>query len=703
MLFELSIAKKYLIPKKKQLTLSLIALMSIGVISLVVWLILVFLSVTDGIEKNWLSKLTSLNAPLQITPTDEYYHSYYYLIDEISHKSDYEKKNIKEKIKAPCADPYAFGKDIAIPTYFPEKDLDETGKLKDIIKIAFNSIENIELKNLKPIAEDYEIGGALLKLHMIRSQNDFFSLREHPMQSYLTQASYIQSFSEKNPFLPDLIETPRQIDLNHLIYLTQIESDAKVLDKTHTLRTAQNKNFQKKISSILGNITIKRMKNSKGSLSFLAHLLPENTPLRAFIYKNRGKISYLLFTNKKKPKASFFESGFVRREKNQWIFISDQNQSFKLDFSIPLFSEETLSMKAYLKKIPFSEIDSLNDIKLFVSFKFQNHLLEGTIPWKDLEIEEAKPHVVFKSPPKISPPWPYRLKDKMVLPQENKGGASILLPKNFQSNRVKIGDRGYFSYQASTTTSALQEQRLPVTVVGFYDPGIIAIGGRMVLASHEVVQSMNHASESLTFDKNMKNGIQVWFPHIDQVGEIKEKIEENFRKRGILPYFKITPYYQYEFAKDLLGQFQSDKYLFTLIGIIILIVACSNIISLLVILVNDKKKEIAILSAIGSSKKRIALIFTFCGGFMGLVSTLIGTVAALITLHHIDALVQLLSFLQGHEAFNSLFYGSSLPNDLSKRALIFILIATPLISLLAGLIPALKATKIHPSKILRSE
>ena len=136
---------------------------------------------------------------------------------------------------------------------------------------------------------------------------------------------------------------------------------------------------------------------------------------------------------------------------------------------------------------------------------------------------------------------------------------------------------------------------------------------------------------------------------------------------------------------------------------IVLLVACSNIISLLVILVNDKRKEIAILSAMGTSKKRIALIFTLCGGIMGMFSTLIGTLAAMLTLANIDLVVSFLSFMQGHDAFNVIFYGKSLPNELSRHALTFILIATPIISLLAGLVPALKATKLSPTQILRSE
>ena len=50
MMFEVSVAFKYLIPRKKHLSVTLIAMMSVGVISLIVWLLLVFLSVTSGIE-----------------------------------------------------------------------------------------------------------------------------------------------------------------------------------------------------------------------------------------------------------------------------------------------------------------------------------------------------------------------------------------------------------------------------------------------------------------------------------------------------------------------------------------------------------------------------------------------------------------------------------------------------------------------------
>ncbi|KIC76363.1 hypothetical protein DB41_GH00010 [Neochlamydia sp. TUME1] len=131
--------------------------------------------------------------------------------------------------------------------------------------------------------------------------------------------------------------------------------------------------------------------------------------------------------------------------------------------------------------------------------------------------------------------------------------------------------------------------------------------------------------------------------------------------------------------------------------------ACSNVISMLIILVNDKKLEIGILRSMGASSASIASIFGFCGMTMGLAGSVIGIGAALLTLRHLELLVTFLSRLQGHEAFNPLYYGDSLPNEVSMEALLYVISFTALISLFSGLVPAVKASLLRPSTILRAE
>src|ERR1043165_8185972 len=114
-MFELSVACKYHLPRRRQLSVSIISIISVLVIALVVWLIVVFFSVTDGLEKNWVNKLTALTAPVRMTPTESYFNSYYYLIDSISASSNYSAKTIGEKQKTAAADPYDATHDEEIP------------------------------------------------------------------------------------------------------------------------------------------------------------------------------------------------------------------------------------------------------------------------------------------------------------------------------------------------------------------------------------------------------------------------------------------------------------------------------------------------------------------------------------------------------------------------------------------------------------
>lgn len=77
--------------------------------------------------------------------------------------------------------------------------------------------------------------------------------------------------------------------------------------------------------------------------------------------------------------------------------------------------------------------------------------------------------------------------------------------------------------------------------------------------------------------------------------------------------------------------------------------------------------------------------------------------AAYFTLKNLKGLINILSQLQGHNVFNPMFYGDTLPNEISFEAMLFVIVSTALISLIAGIVPAVKASMLRPSSILRSE
>ncbi len=673
-MFELSVALKYLIPRRKQLSVSLIALLSVVVISLVVWLVLVFLSVTEGIERGWLSKLTTLNAPLRITPTPQYFDSYFYQIDSVSGQSQYAYKNIGEKIQTVSSNPYQLHEDGELPMRFPQPDLNENGSLKDPVKELLACLENVKQSHRDLVYQDFEISGALMRLQLLRPG---VGIRSEETQGFLTQVSYLASFPDRCPELASLLLSPSEKDLNHLLFLASHSTELSRQDAPALTAKTTPDTTQSRIAELLKQVHIQQLKPRNLYWQLSPALLPEHQTLIGTAQFRGGHLSRIdipVDAAKAKEQIKIWKEG------DSLFFQDSKGQTQSLPPATPLLVNGPLVLNV---------MDVVKDTPIFqIRAALQGVTLSGKVNLEGLEIARAD--------------FLNKQSTMLWVPANAEKETGVLLAKSYLANGVLIGDRGYLSY-SSSTSSSVQEHRLPIFVAGFYDPGLFSVGNKCILVPPSVTRTINASSSAFHLDKTQSNGLLVWFKDLEQTDAIKQELVAALAAQGLSAYWQVTTFRDYDFAKDLLQQFQSDKTLFALVGVIILIVACCNIISLLVLLVNDKKREIGILQAMGASRFSIAAIFGCCGVGLGILSSLIGTIGALITLHHIDVIAQVLSFFQGHDAFNAVFFGKSLPDQLSHNAVLFISIATPFLSLLAGLVPAIKACRLRPSAILRSE
>ena len=679
-MFEWSISKKYVLPKRRQLSLSLVGFMAVFVISIVIWLLVLFLSVTEGIEKSWLKKLTSLNAPVKITPTDKYYSSYYYQIDGLSSASNYTLKSIGEKLISVKSDPYTCEADEELPLYWPNRHINNDGHLLDPVKTAFSILEELKKKYDSLEYEDYEATGALLKLKLIR--NDPLESSGGGKQTLLTQASYVAS-TGNNGQLCKLIQKPTKQDINNLLEVLE-RSDSSL------------ENFSSRYMPILSNIKVKSIQTKKFDWLLQNNMIPQNKPLKANACIEDGNVLYVLLSEIENAQMENMCTGLLTRNGDTLRFTSG-GKSFILDNTVSIFSDSDIEFVCDAVDLNPEHTQELSDILLSVSGKLQGHDVKGVIPWSGIKLDDMDVYQQFETQPQFKPPWIHYVDDQLILSE-----GEILLPINFRESNVFIGDKGQFSYGSQTMTSVL-EQKVPVSVCGFYDPGFMSVGARCVLANKDDVRNISSSNQTVSTDHLLSNGIQVFFKDLQKTEQIAKEIATLFKENNIDLYWNITPFYKYDVVKDIMNQFKSDRYMFILIGVIILFVACCNIISLLLLLVNDKKHEIGILLSLGARKRSIALIFGLCGLFIGCLSCTIGIIGSYFTLCHIDSLVSIINMLEGQQAFNAMFYGTSLPKDISSYALTFALIATPILSIIAGLIPAIKACRINVSEILRSE
>jgi lipoprotein-releasing system permease protein len=695
-MFEFFVAKKYLIPNKKQLSSSLIALVSVVVISLVVFLLLLFLSVTEGMEKTWLKKLTSLNAPIKITPTNFYKNSYYNLIDTISSSSNFTTKSLKEKLTSEISDPYNLEQDPSVPNFWPPADRASDGSLKDPVKIAFSIFEKMKEKDPSFIADDFEATGVLIKLKLVRPAT--VNAANSYEQSFLSQMCYAASFSEKSPFLHSLLQEPCKEDIQHLIYLSSLSQEEITLDGASSVAVAQVPLHKKRLKDLFSFIPSAWALLYKDKVRLDSSCFLDNAKFYVLAHFEGGLPSSIIIpTSSKQSNSPYFHPGIMEKKDGKLYFKKKgASQVFDICASRIYFNEDQRC------SVSLDPQDLTTNASLKFSTTIQHQPICGSVSPKALRLETVEVLKEFSKTPLKTPLWPFFINKQGYLPSSEGKDHPVILPKNFKDNGVLVGDKGFMSFGAASPTS-MQEQRLSIYVAGFYDPGVLSVGNRCVLLSKDIVHDISLASENFSFDESLSAGIQVWYEDIFNTKKVVKDLELQFEKHGIAQYFTITPFYEYDFAKDLAQQFQSDKYLFTLIGLVILIVACSNIVSFLILMINDKKKEIAILQSMGASPKSITMIFSMCGAILGFIGTAVGSLAAYFTLLNLNQVVQFLSLLQGQALFHEAFYGSCLPTTLSSQALIFLLITAPLLSLLAGLIPALKTTKMNPSDILRSQ
>lgn len=704
MRYEFSIALKYLLPRVKQISVSIISLLSILVISLVVWLILVFLSVTDGLEKGWIEKLVTINAPLRITPTPAYYNSYYYQIDSVSQASDFHAKNIGEKRTAEDTDPYDLQLDQELPFPWPVPDRNPDGTLKDIVKLAFESIQSLSsFSGMK--AYDFEIALTQLKLHSSREapiDKARGSTKNLSLDNALTYVSYVTSFPGESPKLAKILQEPTADDLHNLLNRL-FESEEPSASEKQTVISQRLQNF-------FQHTSISRLKSPPNGWNIPRTIIPNHAQFQVCTLEIGNKINQVIIPSEANQQDRLFKElqeegfqaskGILKIADNRILLQTPQMKPTELPSHIPLILEADVQLDAQLVPESIKNAAELKDLHFLVNQPIQKNALFGEVPYQGLVIAKALTNRTFSAAPARAPYWTYQVDKTSILPNDPDLGYGVLLAKNFRSNGILLGDKGQVSYLAGTAGS-MQEQNIPIYVAGFYDPGIIPLGGKLIMADQETTNLIRSSISSI--DQGMTNGIQVWFDQVDQAEKVKEELNKAFAARGIASYWKIESFKDYEFSKDLLNQLKSDKNLFTLIAVIIILVACSNIISMLILLVNDKKREVGILQSMGASSRSIALIFGICGVVMGVLSSLIGTTAAYFTLLNLHHLVDFISSLQGYDAFNTVFYGDSLPNQMSSGALTMVWIATTCISLLAGLVPAIKASLLKPTAILRSE
>lgn len=155
---------------------------------------------------------------------------------------------------------------------------------------------------------------------------------------------------------------------------------------------------------------------------------------------------------------------------------------------------------------------------------------------------------------------------------------------------------------------------------------------------------------------------------------------------------------------SLFSAMKMEKTMIGLLLLMIVAVAAFNIIATLVMVVNEKGADIAILRTLGATPRQIMATFMVQGSIIGVIGTLVGSVLGVVVAFNVSTLVGWLERVTGQHIFTSdVYFISNLPSQLQWADVVLVSGAGLVLSFLATLYPAWRASQIQPAYALRYE
>lgn len=153
--------------------------------------------------------------------------------------------------------------------------------------------------------------------------------------------------------------------------------------------------------------------------------------------------------------------------------------------------------------------------------------------------------------------------------------------------------------------------------------------------------------------------------------------------------------------------FQSVKMEKTMVGLLLFVIvaiAAFNIVSILTMMVNEKRADIAVLRTMGSSPQAMMAVFMVQGAMIGLAGVVIGALIGIPIATNVGAIVEAIELLVGTHIFDpSVYFVTRIPSVVVTQDILKICLIAWALSLLAALYPSWRASQIHPAEALRYE
>ncbi len=258
---------------------------------------------------------------------------------------------------------------------------------------------------------------------------------------------------------------------------------------------------------------------------------------------------------------------------------------------------------------------------------------------------------------------------------------------------VGVGDKLTFvAPEVSVTPAGMFPRMKRFTVVGIFHVGAGEIDGYLGLTN------LSDLSRLHRWKADQVQGLRLKFDDLFQAPRVAYQIAQQLGE---------DQYYSRDWTRthgNLYQAIRMEKAMIGLLLLLIVAVAAFNIISTLVMVVNDKKGDIAILRTLGATPAQIMGIFMVQGTIIGVLGTLIGGVLGILAALNVSAAIAGLETLIGHKFLNAdVYFIDYLPSQILASDVWMVCGAALILSFFATLYPAWRASRTQPAEALRYE
>lgn len=307
--------------------------------------------------------------------------------------------------------------------------------------------------------------------------------------------------------------------------------------------------------------------------------------------------------------------------------------------------------------------------------QFAGVTLMGILPSEESRVSSLQNHIVAGSLQSLQP-----------------GKFNIVIGQGLaETLHLQVGDRiTILTPQSTVTLVGIVPRYKTFTITGvFHTTGGLYDAGQLFVNMQD--------AEALFLPGQRQSGVHIRLHDLYQAAFVTQQLQT-----VLSPDYAITNW-TIQFGSFFQALAMEKTMLFVIL-LLIIAVAAFNLVSMLVMAVNEKRADIAILRTLGARPRTIMMTFMVQGTVVGFLGTMLGLILGLLLASHVTGIADELQRLF-HVQFvrSDVYFINFLPSKIELSDVIEVCVSSMLCSVLATIYPAILAFKTEPADALRYE